>query len=141
MTRPKLPEESALIRTDYTDDGAWNQVVAAAQAPQAPDGFMADLTPVNDPSWDGITVAELLAEIGEPPPYYVFIVDRETLTNPEHPILVIDISGTEYPEEHGQTVRVIPSAMWSIENNLSLANMDFIEFVESADDDGIFRRF
>jgi hypothetical protein len=35
----------------------------------------------------------------------------------------------------------IPSEIQSIENNLSLANMDFEEFAESADKDGIFRGF
>lgn len=136
-----LPEESALIRTDYTDDTAWNQVIADAQAPQTPDGFTADLIPVDDPSWDGVTVDELLAKIGEPPPYFVFVADRETLTHPEHPILAVDISGTDYPDEHGQTVRIIPSQMWSIENNLSLANMDFADFIRNAGPDGIFRGF
>jgi hypothetical protein len=31
--------------------------------------------------------------------------------------------------------------MWGIENNLSIANMDFEEFAENVDDDGIFRGF
>ncbi|GAA2725940.1 MULTISPECIES: hypothetical protein [Streptomyces] len=32
-----------------------------------------------------------------------------------------------------------PGALWSIENNLSLSNMDFDEFVDAADEDGVFR--
>jgi hypothetical protein len=31
--------------------------------------------------------------------------------------------------------------MWGIENNLSIANMDFEAFAENADPDGIFRGF
>jgi hypothetical protein len=31
--------------------------------------------------------------------------------------------------------------MASVENNLSIANMDFIDFAESVDEDGIFRGF
>jgi hypothetical protein len=37
--------------------------------------------------------------------------------------------------------RVIPSQMWSVENNLSIANMDFFEFADAVGDDGIFRGF
>jgi len=59
-----------------------------------------------------------------------------TLTNAEHPILVVDLWETP-----GRTFRVIPARMWSVENNLSLANMDFHEFAESAGADGVFRGF
>jgi uncharacterized protein DUF6924 len=31
--------------------------------------------------------------------------------------------------------------MWGVENNLSLANMDFEEFADSVDADGVFRGF
>jgi hypothetical protein len=41
----------------------------------------------------------------------------------------------------GRTFRVIPSEMWGVENNLSLSNMDFFEFADAADEDGVFRGF
>jgi hypothetical protein len=31
--------------------------------------------------------------------------------------------------------------LWSIENNISLGNMDWEEFAEAADYDGVFRGF
>jgi hypothetical protein len=31
--------------------------------------------------------------------------------------------------------------MWSVENNLSISNMDFSDFADSADGDHIFRGF
>jgi len=31
--------------------------------------------------------------------------------------------------------------MWSVENNLSISNMDFSDFADSADADGVFRGF
>ena len=43
--------------------------------------------------------------------------------------------------ERGRAFRVIPSEIEGVENNLSLANMDFGEFADSADRDGIFRGF
>jgi hypothetical protein len=137
-----LPENvSLLIRTDFSDDDAWVEVTGAAQAEEPIDGFAADLALIDDPAWDGMPIDTLLQTIGEPPPFYVFVADRETLTHPEHPILAIDIASSDYPDERGQTVRVVPTAMASVENNLSLGNMDFGEFIEGADADGIFRQF
>ena len=40
-----------------------------------------------------------------------------------------------------QTFRVIPSELWSVENNLSLANMDFEEFAGAAGAEGVFLGF
>ena len=36
---------------------------------------------------------------------------------------------------------VVPGQVWSIENNLSIANMDFFEFADRTDPDGVFRGF
>ena len=37
--------------------------------------------------------------------------------------------------------RCIPAELWSIENNLNIANMDWEEFAEAVGADGIFRGF
>lgn len=34
-----------------------------------------------------------------------------------------------------------PLSLWGIENNLSIANMDFDEFADAVDEDGVFRDF
>jgi hypothetical protein len=34
---------------------------------------------------------------------------------------------------------VIPTELWSVENNLALGNMDFKDFAQSVDADGVFR--
>jgi hypothetical protein len=64
------------------------------------------------------------------------MADRLTLTGPERPILVIDLA-----YETGRPFRVIPGQLWAVENNLSLANMDYSEFVDNVDPDGVFRGF
>ena len=43
--------------------------------------------------------------------------------------------------ELGRPFRVIPPEMWGVENNLSIANMDFYEFADKAEPDGVFRGF
>ena len=141
---------SLLIRTDFTDDVLWREAALAAMAPQAsgfedPAEFQAGLTCVDHPENDGLTVPSLLELIGSGPPYYVFLADHETIVNPEHPIVAVDTSPEEWAAEtnhvRGQTIRVIPEQMWSIENNLSISNMDFDDFVRSADPDGVYRGF
>jgi len=44
-------------------------------------------------------------------------------------------------EGSGREFRAVPSQIQAIENNLSIANMDFEEFAESADESGVFRGF
>ena len=66
----------------------------------------------------------------------LFVVDTAATTLPEYPILIIDLA-----EEFGRSFRAIPSAIQSIENNLSIANMGFSEFAEATDENRIFRRF
>ena len=67
---------------------------------------------------------------------FVFLVDAEAMFQPDHPVLVVDLS-----EEAGRTFRVIPSEAWGVENNLRLANMDFADFADAVDDGGVFRGF
>ncbi|MGW8813075.1 DUF6924 domain-containing protein [Gordonia terrae] len=133
-----LANLSLLIRGDFSDLEAWTTVANAALAPDPVDGFSADLTLVDDPTYDNITVDELTLAIGEPPPFYVFLCDSQTLSHPDHPILAINLEGEG---TSNRSVRVVPAVMWSIENNLALANMDFADFVGAADADGIFRGF
>jgi hypothetical protein len=65
------------------------------------------------------------------------VVDALAISGPEHPILVVNLNA-------GVDVgpfRAPPRQVQSIQNNLSLANMDFIEFARSAGPDGVFRGF
>jgi hypothetical protein len=134
----KLPESgtSLLLRTDFSDDSAWMALCEAAQA-TTEEGFQARLACISDPAYDGLTVEQLVALAPQGGYHsFVFIVDRFALTHPEQPVLVVDLY-----DEPGRTFRVIPPEMWGVENNLSLSNMDYAEFAESADPDGVFRGF
>lgn len=134
-----------LIRTDFSDDERWREVALAAAAPvdsgdPACPTFQAQLVCIDNAENDGLTSAELLTRIGSDPPTYAFLVDARTISDPENPILALDAGDPEY-DEPGRTFRVVPRAVWSIENNLSIANMDLRDFADSADDDGVFRDF
>lgn len=134
---------SLLVRTDFDDDEAWRVVAALAMAPGVGEDaeFAANLTCIDNRENDGLSIDALLGTIGDRPTYFAFLADSVTLTDPEHPILAVDTGPEETGHERGRTVRILPSEMWGIENNLSLANMDFADFADAADPDGVFRGF
>ena len=144
-------ENALVLRTDFSDEAAWTSICKAILEPDREfNDFHAYVTFISDPDHQGLTPQELMAH----PPYkdlephdfssqilekvgsFIFMVDGVALTHPERPILAIDLW-----EEPGRTFRVIPSQMWSVQNNLSISNMDFSEFADKAEADGIFRGF
>lgn len=134
----KLPNTTCalLLRTDFVDDQAWVRLCCAIQEPSK-EGFTANLDCVDDIDYEGLTVEEIVKTAAENEAHsYVCVADHVTLTDVEQPILVIDCY-----DRPGQTFRVIPSEAWIVENNLSIANMDFQDFVGSCDDEGVFRDF
>src|SRR5690349_12677469 len=50
-------DQTPLIRTDFSDDDAWDRVVAAVRAPAAFDGetYTPPIVPVSDRTFDGLT--------------------------------------------------------------------------------------
>ena len=131
----ELELSSIVIRADFSDDAAWQTVRDAIAAPVGT--FKANLIPVEDRQYEGLTAERLPTILPKNFRHtFVFIVDRTTLVDREHPVLVVDVL-----ERPGRAFRVIPSEMWSVQNNLKLANMDWEDFAESTDPDGVFRGF
>ena len=133
----KLPstDEALVLRTDFSDDIAWQLICESIRDPGGE--FKAYVNFLNDRQYEGITPEQLLDIIPENYEHsFIFIVDQVAISNPENPILVIDLY-----DEPGQAFRVIPSETWGIENNLSIANMDFSDFANAVEQDGVFRGF
>lgn len=135
MKRLPATEESLVLRTDFSDAAAWDAVCIEIQE-EGDEGFRAYVECVSDPDFAGLSVAQILECAADTARSFLFVVDSEALSNPEHPVLVIDLF-----EERGRTFRVIPSELWGVENNLSIANMDFCSFADCVDSDGVFRGF
>jgi Domain of unknown function (DUF6924) len=134
-----LPQTSAtpLIRTDFSDFAAWKAACARIATPSEEDGFLAVVEILDDPAYDGLTSEQLLAMAPESLNQAILIVaDKIALSSTEVPLLVIALN-----RDRGREIRVIASELWGVENNLSLANMDFHEFADSVDEDGVFRGF
>jgi hypothetical protein len=133
----KLPDTASalVLRTDFSDDASWETVCSLIQQPVGE--FRAYVDCVSDPRFEGIDIQELVS-LGAAGPFrsFAFVADRTTLTDPEYPVLVVDLY-----TEPGRTFRVTPTEVWAVENNLSLANMDFAEFAAAVDTGGVFRGF
>ena len=128
-------ENSPVLRTDFSDDAAWESLCSAIQQPVGE--FRAYVDCISDPAFERITVEQLVSTASQSPyRSFLFVVDQMALKHHDSPILVVDLA-----DEPGRTFRVIPREMWGVENNLSLANMDFVDFAECVDNDGIFRSF
>lgn len=97
---------------------------------------------VDDPAFDGLSVEALKAHQPNGP-IVSFLADETTLTTGEHPILAVWVlpysADDDRPEP--EPFRVVPAELWSVENNINLANMDWTDFTGSVGDDGIFRGF
>jgi len=125
-----------VLRTDFSDEACWRSICAEVLA-ETTDGFRAYVDVVEDRAFDGFGTDDVLATVGDDYRWgYLVVGDRLTMTQAEHPFLVLDLL-----DERGRSFRALPREIQAIENNLSIANMDFSEFADSAGSDGVFRGF
>lgn len=125
---------SLLVRTDFSDDHAWLALVADASRPYRPDGFMATFIPIDDRAYEGMLPEDLANVDGDA--LVVYAADGSSMRGLDRTLLVVDRN-----HERGRWFRVTLDSAWGVENNLSLSNMDFIEFAGAVDDGRVFRGF
>jgi hypothetical protein len=155
-------DSTPLIRTDFTDAGAWRTVVTEVSRPvdfdhpdnpdPGDDGFAPEITPLDDRTFDGLTAAALgEAFTAGVALGYALLADAramaEARTGGEITLDYVDLSVTD-PEDAelfhsflGRSFRCAVREIASIDANLSIANMDFDDFAGNTDADGVFRGF
>ncbi len=155
-------EDTLLVRTDFSDGEVWEAVCSEARM-MDPDVRKAlefseecnrtagrplrrpieelgtSLHIIDDRDYADATCEQILSSL--PPDSdsihgFLFIADKVCMDHSDHPLLVVDLY-----HERGRTFRAIPSQIFGIQSNLSLANMDWEEFADNVDDDGVFRGF
>lgn len=151
---PPRESDPWVIRTDFSDDAKWTTIRKLISAPQREAGmtFFAYVNFVSNEMHRDKQPYEVVVSLPDNyPGKFCFVVDRECVEKQEHPVLVVGF----YPSDHESfgrlprntpagdiaTFRALPSQIQGIENNLSIANMDFEEFAKSVDADGVFRGF
>jgi Domain of unknown function (DUF6924) len=127
-------KNSLLLRTHFGDDAAWRALCAAITKPVG--SFRAYVSPLSDPAYDGVGAKQIARLVSPDHHPFVLVADRVAVAGREHAVLVVDTA--DHP---GRSFRVVPSEAWSVENNLSIANMDFDEFAHAVAKDGVFRGF
>ena len=132
----RIPEthKALVLRTDFSDDGAWESLCAILG--QVHHGlFLADCTCLSDPQFAGLPPEELPAHIQQDSAHtFIFLADQRTFAEVEMPLLAVDLF-----DEEMMTFRVASSSVGCVENNLSLGNSDFADYISSLDNDGVFR--
>jgi hypothetical protein len=138
---PNAPDLGLLlVRTDYSDDGAWNDAVSAATTAYESDDFErmgARLQPVESLELANLGPGELAALPRAGHLSLIAVADAQTML--DQTVLFVDLN--DFAGQAGRTFRSIPSEVEPIVANLSLANMDFAEFEDRVDPDGVFRGF
>lgn len=151
------------IRTDFTDDAAWQTVVTELTRPvdfddpdnrdPGDDGYTPTVTVIDDRAFDGLIAADLGAAFAASDDVfgYALLADARSMTEAlaggELTVDYVDLSVAD-PEDArlfssfpGRHFRCVVPEVPSIEVNLSLGNMDFHEFADNTDPDGVFRGF
>lgn len=140
----RLPEPAdmsiLLVRTDYSDDDAWQAAVKAATAAYDSGDFErlgASMQLVEAPGLEGLTPPDLVLLPRNGYLSQLAVADARTMR--DLTILFVDLN--EFNEQVGRTFRAVPQEIEPVAANLAIANMDFFEFADAADPDGVFRGF
>lgn len=141
MSRTLPIGQSLLIRADFSNEEGWRTLQIDAQAVRrTEDGITAQavLTVVDDREFEAVSADELF-DLADGAVDYAFVADSQTFEDPRRPILVVDLSGDHEDDDTSiSTFRVTPEHLVSVENNLSLANLDFADYIDNSDGDGVF---
>lgn len=139
------PGVSMLVRTYFEAGSAnrWHDIEDACLAPNldpvSGDYYSAHFHTVDYLENEGATPEDVMAALPEaPPPRYLYIADETTFLDADTPVLVLNLY--DHP---GWRFRVIPRVIWAVENNLSISNMSFEDFLNILADrhvsDGVLR--
>ncbi|MFF4557735.1 DUF6924 domain-containing protein [Streptomyces sp. NPDC001422] len=127
---------SLVLRTDFSDARAWDAVRAALET--ADDHSLA--TYVSELRFADVDVQTLVDQEAvadeDQRVINVFLADVTTMEDQAHPLLAVDLS-----DEPGRTFRVPARWFPDVSANLSIANMDFAEFADAANESGTYLGF
>ena len=152
LTLPVPPEYHVLVvRTDFSDDAAFDAACDLISTGDC-EGYMPDVMTFEDRRLEGSSPDEVYQLAVDTEIEYLFIADARTITDPEHPLLVLNLISDDDDEDDedddeeearppSRMFWTVPAEVCAIDANLGISNMDFFEFAESVDPDGVFRGF
>jgi hypothetical protein len=151
-----------VVRTDFSDEDAWEQVCGELRLPWGENP--ADPCLISDPRYAGIPAERVLQDVqeglsslvlpgwaGPCLPGAIFIADSTTMNELRHPLLAMSTErdgeafeedefdeDAEDAEDFVTQFRLLPSAAVEISANLGLGNMDWEDF--AGDGTGVYER-
>ncbi len=144
-----------VIRNENFADTLWERVCSQISEPQTENRFLAYVQFVDDKQYIGNSIGDVVRMLPDNyPGSFCFIVDDDTFSSDEHTIAVVsflrewneELDGFDWTphcdieDKQIRQFRARPSTIQSIQNNLSLGNMDFEDFANYVDDDGVYRK-
>jgi len=124
-----------LIRTDFKNNYSWDTIKDKITSPE--NKYEAAITFIDDHKFDNLSLTQLPFFGSEQDQQdFIFIADSISMLDLENPILCVNLA-----EDFGNQFRVIPSMVWAVANNLFIVKMEFNDFIEAVDSDGVFRGF
>jgi hypothetical protein len=126
-----LPQTSSvpLVRADSSNERVWQWIVTEIST-STDEGFGADVEFVEDRALAGLDDFAIAA--GYPAVYpwqyqhpVLFVVDAVAISVPEYVVLVVNLNA----DVDAGPFRALPRQVQAIQNNLSLANMDYVDCV------------
>ncbi|MFW6774927.1 DUF6924 domain-containing protein [Nocardioides sp. CPCC 205120] len=144
-----------LVRTDFSDDAAWNRVVAAVTAEVdlgSGTGESWPLVPnvwaVDDRSYEGVTAELVLATAPEGQYRYALLADARSMQEVDADggpsVVYVDLTTSPVEAEEWNLLRQFrcgANMVAEVEANLSIANMAFDDYADVEGADGVFRGF
>ncbi|WGJ88030.1 hypothetical protein [Gordonia sp. SMJS1] len=126
---PTLPSNSQnlLVRVTSNSQESWAELLQEIERVSGDTNFEV----IDDPQLDGFSADDLEELLVESDNTYALVVDDETLTNDEHPLLAIS--------SFGDSLRVLPALASAVADNLAIANLSLSDYRQAADDDGVLR--
>jgi len=140
-----------LLRSDFSDDAAWARVVAEVTkgADFGPgESYTPIIQPIEDGAFQGATSESLTEQHDGQAFGYVLLADsrtmREAATSGELTVVYVDLSvepedAAEFGYELGRAFRCAVGEVATVEANLSISNLDFEDFADYVDQDGVYR--
>jgi hypothetical protein len=136
---PRVPDLfTAAIRTDYTNDHAWQETWSALIAVYPDADFewdVASLIAVEAPALADLSAGHVALLEREGDHAALVVIAARSLS--DHTAVVIDVTSATAPEPFRST----PEQLQGILDNLAVGNISFSEFAAHAAEDGVFRGF
>lgn len=131
-----LVQGPLLVRTDFSDEAAWQALLAVVNAPDRR-GVRPNTCVIDDPDFGDLTAIQVVEETSGSLPELLVVADKTAVTAPDMPLLVIFRPGT--PDHDG--LRVVASQLIAVTNSTFRSINDWDALGDAADDEGVFRGF